>query len=412
MTRVETRTTLTDTDRKLLIGLALTLALALVLGGIILAEPTRLARTGAAFTRAAVARGEELFAAHCATCHGPEGRGDGETPAPALNDRTFLGRATDADIQETISYGRPGTRMRAYLLQRGGPLGDQQIQDLVAFIRHWEATAEVLPTPTPQVDAEALYASRCVQCHGLTGQGTAALPLALRAHAYLDQTTAQAMRAQIREGKPAIGMPACASDLNDAQVDALVAFILGWREGLPPLVDGETLYRRYCAVCHGAEGEGTALAAVDLREAAARAQKEDLRRAIVQGRGAMPPWGWEAGGPLSDEQVEALVQALRRWGGAEPEPALPAPDAFRGAALFAQHCASCHGDLGEGGAIVERAINSAEVLDRTTPDQLRGLIETGIPGRAMPAFRGTLSEQDLRDLLALFQKWKWALLFQ
>lgn len=409
---METRTTLTDTDRKLLIGLALTLALVFVLGGIILAEPTRLARTGAAFTQAAVARGEELYAAHCATCHGPEGRGDGETPAVALNDRAFLSRATDADIQETISYGRPGTQMRAYLLQRGGPLGDHQIQDLVAFIRHWEATAEVLPTPTPQVDAEALYATRCVQCHGLTGQGTAALPLALRAHAYLDQATAEAMRAQIREGKPAIGMPACAPDLNDAQVDALVAFLQGWRESLPPLVDGETLYGRYCAVCHGAEGQGTVLAAVDLREAAGRSPKEDLRRAIVEGRGSMPPWGREAGGPLSDEQVEALVQVLRKWGGAEPEPALPAPDALRGADLFARHCASCHGDLGEGGAIVERAINSAEVLDRYTPEALQSLLRTGIPGRAMPSFKDTLSEQDMRDLLALFQKWKWALLLR
>jgi hypothetical protein len=30
----------------------------------------------------------------------------------------------------------------------------------------------------------------------------------------------------------------------------------------------------------------------------------------------------------------------------------------------------------------------------------------------MPAFKGVLSEQDVRDLLALFQKWKWALLFR
>lgn len=409
---MEPRTALTDTDRKLLIGLALTLALVLVLGVVILAEPTRLTRTEAAFTRAAVARGEELFATHCATCHGPEGRGDGKTPAPGLNNRAFLEGATDADIQETITYGRPGTRMRAFGLQRGGPLGDQQIQDLVAFIRHWEAVAEVLPTPTPQVDPEALYASRCVQCHGLTGEGTAALPLALRAHAYLDQATEAAMRAQIQEGKPAIGMPACAPDLNEVQVDALVAFLQGWRASLPPLVDGETLYRRYCAVCHGAEGQGTALAPVDLRSAAAQSGEGALRRAIVEGRGAMPPWGWEAGGPLSREQVEALVQVLRRWGGAEPGPTPPAPDALRGAALFARHCASCHGDLGEGGAIVERAIRSAEVLDRTTPERLRSLLETGLPGRAMPAFKGVLSEQDVRDLLALFQKWKWALLFE
>lgn len=322
---------LTDTDRKLLLGFLLTAAIVLVLGAIILAEPARLVKTEARFIQGAVERGGELFAAHCTSCHGPEGRGDGETPAPALNNRAFLEKAADADIQETITYGRPGTQMRAFSLQRGGALGDQQIQDLVAFIRHWEATAEVLPTPTPQVDAEVLYGTRCVQCHGLTGEGRDVLPLALRSHAYLDTATAEAMRAQIREGKPAIGMPACAPDLSDAQVEALIALMEGWRDTLP---------------------EGGA-------EAPARA-----------------------------------------------------PDPFRGADLFARHCASCHGELGSGGTIVERAINSAEVLERTTPEGLQGLLETGIPGRAMPSFQDTLSDQDIRDLLALFQKWKWALLFR
>lgn len=327
---MEPHAILTDTDRKLLIGLALTLALAFLLGGVILAEPARLARTEVAFTRAAVARGEELFATHCASCHGPEGRGDGKTPAPALNDRTFLGRATDADIQEAIAYGRPGTQMRAYLLQRGGPLGEQQVQDLVAFVRHWEATAEALPTPTPQVDAEVLYATRCVQCHGLTGEGRDVLPLSLCTPVYPDQANADAVRNQIREGKPSIGMPACAPDLSDVEVEALVALIEGWRS-------------------------------------------------------------------LSSER------------GAEAPTRVPDPS--RGADLFAWHCAACHGDLGRGGAVVGRAINGPETLERYTLDTVKALVRHGPPSKAMPAFRDSLSEEDLDDLAALFQRWKWALLF-
>jgi len=410
---VPPRLSLSDSDQKILLGLALTLGLIVLLGLVILLEPGRAERTARTFRQEAVSRGEELFAAHCTSCHGEEGRGDGETPASALNDLAFLESVEDQEIFDTVYHGRPGTEMATYGMSRGGPLGDNQVQDLVAFVRHWETSAEVLPTPTPYVNAQELYATRCTRCHGLTGEGTVRLPVVLRSRAYLDAATEDTMRQQIESGKPPIGMPACAPDLGEQEVAALIAFMEGWKDTLPAVVNGETLFGQYCSVCHGADGEGTPEVPLVLHSKSFLAARSDadLAAAIVRGRGAMPAWGREAGGLMTDEQVDGLVRFLRGWSGQPPVPPR-VPDPGRGADLFATHCASCHGELGRGGIIVEGAINSADYLDQYGEEGLRSLIQAGIPGEAMPGFGDTLSGEEMDDLAALFRRWKWALLFQ
>ncbi|NLE77491.1 MAG: c-type cytochrome, partial [Chloroflexi bacterium] len=355
---MQRRLSLDETDLKLLLGLALTLGIVLVLSFVILYEPTRAARTRAAFTAEAVERGEDLFAANCVACHGSEGKGDGETPAPALNDSEFLGSVSDQEIRETLTFGRPGTAMVAFSAERGGILREDEIGDLVAFVRHWQPQAQAVPTPTPRVVAEAVYAARCTGCHGLAGAGTAELPLVLRSLAYLGGATDAEIRQQMQSGKPAIGMPACGSDLSEAELDALVALVKGWREALPAVSDGAVLFERYCTVCHGANGQGTAEVPLVLHSGAFLGSRSDvaLRQSIVEGHGAMPPWGQAAGGLMTDEQVDGLVQRLRSWGGEALTPAAEA-DPLRGAEAFAARCASCHGELGRGGVIVEEPVN-------------------------------------------------------
>lgn len=81
--------------------------------------------------------GGELFASHCAECHGPEGEG---TLAPALNNQEFLSAATNGYMMATITVGREGTAMPAW----GYPGDDRDVltgkerQDLVAWIRGWQ----------------------------------------------------------------------------------------------------------------------------------------------------------------------------------------------------------------------------------------------------------------------------------
>jgi len=58
----------------------------------------------AAEAPAAVAGGQELYAKHCAGCHGAEGKG---AFGPDLSGEYKYGK-TDMAVEESISYGRPG----------------------------------------------------------------------------------------------------------------------------------------------------------------------------------------------------------------------------------------------------------------------------------------------------------------
>lgn len=110
-------------------------------------------RRGAALAdreAALIATGRQLWGANCASCHGPSG--DGLPGFPALRSREFLQQATDGQIHHIIASGVPGTAMPTWWNELGGPLTDEQVQALVAYIRSWEATAPSRPdwrSPAP-----------------------------------------------------------------------------------------------------------------------------------------------------------------------------------------------------------------------------------------------------------------------
>jgi len=91
---------------------------------------------------ALIAQGHQLWGDNCAACHGPQGEG---ISAPALNSQEFLKSVTDDQIHGIIAGGIPGTPMPAWLNDYGGPLTDQQIGGLVAYLRSLEATAPSVP---------------------------------------------------------------------------------------------------------------------------------------------------------------------------------------------------------------------------------------------------------------------------
>lgn len=106
-----------------------------------------------------IEKGAEIFANNCYTCHGPNGQG---ASGPALNSRYFfehrlqdIGFAGTLEdyVKLTVSAGRPsnahsqwGVIMPTWSNRFGGPLRDDQVQQVTDYVMNWESTA-LLQTP-------------------------------------------------------------------------------------------------------------------------------------------------------------------------------------------------------------------------------------------------------------------------
>ena len=184
-----------------------------------------------------------------------------------------------------------------------------------------------------------------------------------------------------------------------------------------PTPDGAALYAKMCALCHGKQGEGYAApkaTALNNPDFLAAASDEYLFENIARGRPGTRMSAWSAAhdGPLSDAEIRALVRFIRGW---QTEPSVKlseaplAGDAQRGAALYAQQCAVCHGEQGQGLDTSPAApqgapsLNNPVFLETASDGFIRYAIAKGRRGTAMPAFEGTLTQQQIDDLVAFIR---------
>ena len=86
--------------------------------------------------------GSQLFANNCSSCHGDNGEGE---DAPTLNAKEFLQTTTDEQIRLITAGGITGTDMPTWSIDMGGSLTDQQIEQIVTYMRSWESTAPSVP---------------------------------------------------------------------------------------------------------------------------------------------------------------------------------------------------------------------------------------------------------------------------
>lgn len=80
--------------------------------------------------------GKQLYMESCQHCHGPTGKADTElaatlTPRPADLTAKKTQSKKDEQLRKAIAEGVPGTAMGAF----GGAFDDQQMADLIAYIR-------------------------------------------------------------------------------------------------------------------------------------------------------------------------------------------------------------------------------------------------------------------------------------
>lgn len=218
-------------NRHLIVGLMLTLFILAGFTYTIFAENNRLESAAQAFDEERIHHGREIYTEQCATCHGVQGEGGVGT---ALNNKPLLKNTFDEVFFSVIRSGVPSTQMPAWSVDFGGPLTDEDIRSVVAFIRAWEPTApEIEPevfTPSPERGA-LLFATTCEICHGENGLGSEAGP-AVNEPDRLSSLENDWYRGVIRNGRPAKGMPTWGTVLSPNQVEDLLALVDAWREGL------------------------------------------------------------------------------------------------------------------------------------------------------------------------------------
>lgn len=266
-------------------------------------EPQRLVGAQEAKEETFIRWGSQLFAPtaeggfNCAGCHGGMNGGGGAAPynltdpatgnvtavswaAPAVN--TIFYRFDDDEVRFILVYGRPFSPMSPWGLDGGGPLNDQQIDTLLAYMRSIQierencgegeddpltcasghlpssiqddidtAARQAVEDGTYASYGEALYnldlasgAYSCARCHtpgwswgdpGVSGQGAfgwnltggkaaAAFPNESDLISFIEQGSQLGAQYGI-QGQGSGRMPGFGSMLTDEQIEAIVEYV-------------------------------------------------------------------------------------------------------------------------------------------------------------------------------------------
>lgn len=135
-----------------------------------------------------IEKGAEIFANNCSSCHGPDGKGLPNV-APALHSRYFFTqRLNDIGwagslhdyVALTVAAGRPSKVntqwaqiMPTWSNRFGGPLRDDQIEQVVAYVLNWEEDAL---QQTPEEDPWQFFQDAPSKAEGAQEQAPAEQP--------------------------------------------------------------------------------------------------------------------------------------------------------------------------------------------------------------------------------------------
>ena len=182
----------------------------------------------------------------------------------------------------------------------------------------------------------------------------------------------------------------------------------------------DALYARNCAGCHGREGRLGPARALNDPVYLAVVSPERMRQVIAVGvpGTAQPAFALDAGGSLTDQQIDALVRGIEgRWArpdamagqeippydGARAAGREPA-NAERGREVFAGSCAPCHGENGRGGPR-GGSVTDPSYLALVSDQHVRTTVIAGRSDLGMPDWRGEggtgpLTPRQVSDVVA------------
>ena len=184
----------------LLWGAGLTIFFAFFLPAYWFREPARMTAKEDSFEEESIERGGIYYALttdpvtgesnlrgkECARCHGVNGEGGTsefldpntgqmrtvqepelttvfarwEEPPPGFDDARSY-------ITETIERGRPGTPMPTWGNKYGGPLTEQEIEDIVNWLESIQVDVDIEASAT----GDQIFSRLCAACHGIGGAG-------------------------------------------------------------------------------------------------------------------------------------------------------------------------------------------------------------------------------------------------
>lgn len=285
-----------------------------------------------------VGDGKALYNRNCSSCHGAEGSSVKDVN---LRSKELYREYDVKSLRQMTLEGHQN--MPSFAAARGGMLTDDEVRAIIAHLK--------LSTAGVQANGQALFDNYCGVCHGTEGDKMPTVDLSS------PETTQKLSNERIikairvgKEGMPAFGKPH--GGLLPFESIVTLAKYTRTLSAVEPEIglaaDGFTLYRTHCADCHGEEGndvEGTNLGSADYLE---RLGDENLLRATADGTEAMPPYGEEAGGELTNEEIRSIIRFLKSQAGiavvAEERktPMTRAPEIPHEISEDMEDCMECH----------------------------------------------------------------------
>jgi mono/diheme cytochrome c family protein len=309
--------------------------------------------------------GQRLFFVNCASCHG----------------RSVAFSGGEGELRTLISEGGLHLEMPPWRER----LDDSELDDLAEYVTDPNSTAE----------GEALFQQYCSSCHGER------IPLS----ADVDQA-----REIIASGGSHQTMPVWGEVLTSEQMDALVNYTLEASMG-GSLQEGQDLYAQNCAPCHGDFGEGGVnparqddiIAPISSVEYLKTRDDFTLRSIISQGQPnfGMSPFGTANGGPLDEDEIDAVVAYMRSW---EQNPPVDQPPeitvstvAPSGSEVYADVCAQCHGV--DGGGLFGPPLSDPQYQAENSDEDIYNTINLGHEATAMIGWGEILSAEQIQQLV-------------
>lgn len=359
--------------------------------------------------------GEMIFMANCSGCHGIEGRYETDLIGPTLYNPQLLSMATRRFWYNTLTRGREGTAMPSWNF-----LGTRQIADVISYLESWKTrssiVSEVHASSGSSSRGEKNFKMYCSGCHGKSAEGT--IGPSLRAPQFLKIAGSGFLYKTIIEGRAETAMPSF-SYLPSGIVADIVAYLKslysGPEKALPYIkvsgseYNGERIFSRICAQCHGLRGKGGIGPAIGRKGFLGQVSDSFLKEMISYGRSGTQMRANLAGQgglvELSRRDIDDTIAYIRTLDDREDlNPAYIEGDVLPGKERFIRFCGQCHGLQGEGG--IGPAIGKTAFLNSVTDGFIQAMVTRGRDGTEMRSFTETgddlarLDETELANIIA------------